>query len=161
MFAATPPLEALRLLTSWAGTVGDGVEDMGILVSDVRRASFYAEATRDVYVHLPAEDEQAKPGERGKLNLSFYGTRGAGLRWANCYSQRLVEGGSSVGWRINVVSNMRSAIVPLPSTATISRVCAHHIPCRGTTRKCRNPLRSSSAARWEIASLWHSSYSKS
>ena len=66
LFAATPPLEALRLLLSWAATVeGKGAGSFagarrqerrkGIMIADVSRAFFEAPARRDVCVELPAE----------------------------------------------------------------------------------------------------------
>ena len=58
LFAATPPLEALRLLLSWAATAeGKGTSSVagargrgarkGILMADVSRAFFDAPARRD------------------------------------------------------------------------------------------------------------------
>ena len=59
LFAATPPLEALRLILSWAAT-GVGIapsSDVGprksILIADVSRAFFEAPAKRDICVELP------------------------------------------------------------------------------------------------------------
>eukprot|EP00435_Cladocopium_sp_Y103_P057470 s264_g19.t1 len=48
---------------------------------DVKRAHFYSDATRELYVELPAEAK--KPGEDvvGKLLKSLYGTRDAPLNW--------------------------------------------------------------------------------
>ena len=56
IFAATPPLEALRFLISEAATVGKQGE-MGkvVMVCDVARAFFEAEATRLICVELPSE----------------------------------------------------------------------------------------------------------
>ena len=59
LFAATPPLEALRLLLSWAATVeGKGIGSIAgarirgkinrTLIADVSRAFFEAPARRDV-----------------------------------------------------------------------------------------------------------------
>ena len=50
LFAATPPLEALRFLVHEAATVRAG-EEMGtnvIMINDVARAFFEASATRDI-----------------------------------------------------------------------------------------------------------------
>ena len=88
IFAAAPPLEALRLLLSWAatsdtattgGVAGRG-EDKSILIADVSRAFFEAPATRDICVELP--EEALGKGETsqdtvGKLLASLYGTRDA------------------------------------------------------------------------------------
>ena len=46
---------------------------------DVSRASFFAPATRSVFIKLPEED--AEPGMCGKLKKSMYGARGAAKNW--------------------------------------------------------------------------------
>ena len=43
------------------------------MVQDVKKAYFYAFATRDVYVELPSE--RAQPGMCATLHKSLYGTR--------------------------------------------------------------------------------------
>ena len=61
LFAATPPLESLWLLLSWAATVDGGplitVDEPGsgksILIADVSRAFFEAPTKRDLCVELP------------------------------------------------------------------------------------------------------------
>ena len=59
LFAATPPLEAKKLLMSLAVTEGIGYragkkkKGMRLDFIDVRRAYFHAEARRPVYVRLP------------------------------------------------------------------------------------------------------------
>ena len=78
LFAATPPLEALRLLVSEAASVEE--EDKYILIADVSRAFFEAPAVRTVCVELPSEafeDGVADAGKVGLLQLSLYGTRDA------------------------------------------------------------------------------------
>ena len=93
LFAATPSLEALRLLLSWAATLptdssvsgawGKG-SGKGILMADVSRAFFEAPAKRDLCVELP---EEALQGEEttlntvGKLLASLYEARGASTNW--------------------------------------------------------------------------------
>ena len=82
LFAATPPLEALRLLISEAATIRKGVEDTRkvIMINDVARAFFEAPIRRTVCVELPAEATgQAEAGEDmvGLLQMSLYGTRDA------------------------------------------------------------------------------------
>ena len=82
LFAATPPLEALRLLVSEAATVRSRQpqEDNYILIADVSRAFFEAPAVRTVCVELPDEafeDGRKVPGKVGLLQLSLYGTRDA------------------------------------------------------------------------------------
>ena len=82
LFAATPPLEAKKLLFSLATTRGvgysnDKMKGMKIDFIDVKRAYFYAKARRDVYIKLPPEDDE--PGMCGKANKSIYGTRDAAM----------------------------------------------------------------------------------
>ena len=77
LFAATPPLEFLRYLCSrCASTQLDG-RCTRIMVQDVKKAYFYAPATRPIYVELPRE--RAQPGMCAKLHKSLYGTRDAAL----------------------------------------------------------------------------------
>ena len=52
-FAATPPLEALKIVISMAATGNKGEV---IMINDISRAYFHARAERDVYVRLPDED---------------------------------------------------------------------------------------------------------
>ena len=79
LFAATPPLEALKLLISQMMTKGIGYfDDKEAYVMDfidIRKAYFHAKATRDVYIELPDEDHEE--GMCGELNKSLYGTRDA------------------------------------------------------------------------------------
>ena len=51
LFAATPPLEALKLLISTAAS--DTQRDTHIMLSDVKRAYFHAPAERELYVEVP------------------------------------------------------------------------------------------------------------
>ena len=59
LYASTPPLEALRLILSRAATYDGQARE--IMVNDVRRAYFYAQATRELYVELPKEDSEYPP----------------------------------------------------------------------------------------------------
>ena len=52
LFAATPLLEALKLLMAHAASD----EKIHIMLSDVKRAYFHAVAKRELYVELPVED---------------------------------------------------------------------------------------------------------
>ena len=74
-FAATPPLEALKLILSMTATANKGEI---VMVNDKSRVFFHAKVERDVYVQLAPED--TLPGEEGlcgKLRYSMYGTRDA------------------------------------------------------------------------------------
>ena len=80
LFAATPPLEAVRLLISDAATVSKARPrgDRVIMVSDVARAFFEAPMKRTVCVELPPEARVDSAGDDvGLLQKSLYGTRDA------------------------------------------------------------------------------------
>ena len=97
LFAATPPLEAKKLLMSMAMTEGVGFkrgqEKRGMKLDfiDVRRAYFYAPSKRTVYVQLPAEDQEE--GMCGKLVKSMYGTRGTAQNWEMEYTKFMTDAG--------------------------------------------------------------------
>ena len=92
LYAATPPLESLRVILSWAATIRrDGGPRREIMINDVRRAYFYAKTKRDVYVRLPKEDPDAAEGLLGKLNLCLYGTRDAAKSWQETLSAHLIS----------------------------------------------------------------------
>ena len=62
------------------------------MVQDVKKAYFYAPATRRIYVKIP--DEDRGPGEEGLcgiLRKSLYGTRDAAYNWTEAYTRFLVE----------------------------------------------------------------------
>jgi len=97
-FAATPPLEAIRVLLSllmsgrvdkakkWiakmksAGQIckDDGEQVLGFY--DVSRAHWHAKARRNIYVRPPKEDKSIRTG-LAKLLKSMYGTRDAAQCW--------------------------------------------------------------------------------
>ena len=79
LFAATPPLEAVRLLVSDAATVSNARPrgDRVIMVSDVARAFFEAPMKRLVCVELPPEARVDGADQVGLLQKSLYGTRDA------------------------------------------------------------------------------------
>ena len=54
LFAAAPPIEALRYLMSKVATRGG--EKKYLMINDVSRAFFNVEVTRELYVQLPPED---------------------------------------------------------------------------------------------------------
>ena len=101
LFAATPPLEALKILFSMAMTEGIGYETgkeqqgMKLEFIDIRRAFFHAEARRKVYVELPEEDMET--GKCGRLNKSMYGTRDAAQNWEEHYTKIHLEAGFNQG----------------------------------------------------------------
>ena len=101
LFAATPPLEALKIVLSLAVTegigfqTGHGKNGMKIDFVDIRRAYFHADARREVYVELPAEDEEE--GMCGQLSKSMYGTRDAAQNWEKEYQAMATSCGFVTG----------------------------------------------------------------
>ena len=99
--AATPPLEAKKLLFSMAVTesigFNPGCKHSGMKLDfiDVRRAYFHALARREVFVKLPPEDDQ--PGMCGKLVKALYGTRDAAQNWEYAYIAFLEKVGFNRG----------------------------------------------------------------
>ena len=91
LFAATPPLEAKKILFSlWAS-----MENQCLDFIDVVRAYFHAKARREVYVDLSAEDYVE--GMCGLLKKAMYGTRDAAQNWEAEYTEMMVEAGFTQG----------------------------------------------------------------
>ena len=96
LFAATPQIEAARLLIADAAsrckTQEAPQQEIRTMVVDIRRAYFYAKAQRPLYIKLPQEDpKSADPNLCGRLEQSLYGTRDAGANWHAEYSRFLLE----------------------------------------------------------------------
>ena len=68
-----------------------------MMINDVSRAYFYAEATRCMYIELPKEDPHCDPSMLGRLRLCLYGTRDAALNWQQTLSNHLEEAGFKRG----------------------------------------------------------------
>jgi hypothetical protein len=85
LFAATPPLEAKKMLFSLFASK----KKMSLDFIDVSRAYFHAKARRKIYVELPPED--AAEGMCGILEKSMYGTRDAAQSWENEYTDMLAD----------------------------------------------------------------------
>ena len=80
VFAATPPLEALRLLVSEVATVDEETGETVMMINDVARAFFEAPATRELCLEIPDEskdDNARKEDSVALLQKSVYGTRDA------------------------------------------------------------------------------------
>ena len=92
LFAATPPLEALKIILSMIATDYRGHK---IDIIDIRRAYFHADAIRKVYVKLQAEDYEE--GKCGRLRKAMYGTRDAALNWEKTYMEFMEINGFRVG----------------------------------------------------------------
>ncbi len=84
LFAATPPIEALKVLLHIAATTTNGKVRKSVMINDIKRAYFHAPALREVYIELPPEDERRQHGYIGILRKSLYGTRDAALNWQTC-----------------------------------------------------------------------------
>ena len=98
LFAATPPLDALKAILSAAVIEGIGWHSktdrgggMRLDVIDVKKAYFHSPALREVYIKLPPED--AEPGKCGRLLKSLPGTRDAAQSWEVAYSNFLLKNG--------------------------------------------------------------------
>ena len=97
LYASTPPLEALRAVISRAATVTKDGEEREVMINDVSRAYFYAEATRCMFIELPQEDPFYDENMLGRLRLCLYGTRDAALNWQQTLSNHLEEAGFKRG----------------------------------------------------------------
>ena len=98
IFAATPPLEALRMVISNATT---GSKTKVIMIADVSRAYMYARIPDDeyCYVKLCEEDQETEEEKNmcGRLRGAMYGTRKASQYWQNEYTNTMVEAGFQTG----------------------------------------------------------------
>ena len=89
--AATPPLEAKKMIVGFAVTEGYGFDradrDIGMKLDfiDIRKAYFNAPARRAMYVELPTEISE--PGTCGRLLKSLHGARDAAQNWEVEYSR--------------------------------------------------------------------------
>ena len=101
LFAATPPLEAKKMLLSYAVSTeivyapGDEEGGMKLDFIDISRAYFQADAIREVYVDLPHEDWEE--GMCGKLKTSTYVTRDSAQNWRVGYTNIMENIGFTKG----------------------------------------------------------------
>ena len=96
MFAATPPLEALKYLLSLAASQRRSNKGWKkLLVIDVRRAYFNATINTPTYVDLPPE--LAQQGKCWRLKKALYGTRPAAQSWEQEYGNKLMSWGFEIG----------------------------------------------------------------
>ena len=96
-FAATPPLEVLRLLVSQVMTGYPGSEIV-LRFLDVSRAYPQCPVHRKVYIRLPQKDPSS--GDRamcGRLNMALYGARDAGQNFEFKATDVLEDGGCEQG----------------------------------------------------------------
>ena len=97
LYASTPPLEALRVVISWAAAkIADGSR-REVMINDVSRAYFNAQSTRDIYIEIPEEDTEKEGDQIGKLNVCLYGTRDAAKSWQDTLAAHLEKHGFTSG----------------------------------------------------------------
>ena len=89
LFAATPPIEHVKYLVSRLASSQRGRSPTRLMVQDVKKGDFLANATRKIYVELPPEEDEH--GKVGLLLKSLYGTRDAALIWTACYTSVLTD----------------------------------------------------------------------
>ena len=98
LFAATPPVEYVKFILSCAASSQWGKHKTRIMIQDVKKAYFFAKATRRIFVDIPEEDREAGDEHNCALLLqSLYGTRDAAMNWAKCYTDALIELGFTKG----------------------------------------------------------------
>ena len=103
IFAATPPLEALKLFISDVATVGGRVtEEKILMINDVARAFFEADMRKELCVELPEESKMQGEGDVvGYLIKSLYGTRDAAANFQE-EVRKFMEGAGFVRGKYNV-----------------------------------------------------------
>ena len=108
-FAATQPLEALKIILSMTSCCNNGEV---VMINDISRACFHAKAKREVCVQLPNEDTApSKDPMCGKFNYSMYGTRDAAHNWHEEYSKRFIENGFEQGKATPCISYHRKRAI--------------------------------------------------
>ena len=98
-FAATPPLEAVKMLISLANAGQQGLrrEDRRVLgFYDISRAHFHSPVRRHIYVKTPKEDTTVKTG-LARLLKAMYGTRDAGQCFDDFSEQTMKKLGFDIG----------------------------------------------------------------
>ena len=92
-FAATPPLEAKRVLMSqWSSERVKKGRPLKLHFADARKAYFNGRPARSLYIKLPKELGFGNETV-GKLERSCYGTRDAGSIWEAFYVDALTSAG--------------------------------------------------------------------
>ena len=96
-YAATPPLEAKRMLLSqWATERRRGGRPLKVSFIDVRKAYFHGTPTRKLFVRLPKELGMSSDYV-ARLDRCMYGTRDAGMLWEMVYTDALKAAGFTQG----------------------------------------------------------------
>ena len=98
LYAATPPIEALKVLLRITAHRRSFPKDIKILFADAKRAYFNAQTTRDTFVELPPGDPKyGCTNICGKLALSMYATRDAAQNSEKELSGKLISWGFTKG----------------------------------------------------------------
>ena len=92
LFAATPPLEAIRVLLSRAATETPSRIRRKLMFIDAKKAHLNPRCQEEVYIELPTEAAESE-GTCGKLVYWLYGFRKAASEWEKFYAQKLGEAG--------------------------------------------------------------------
>lgn len=97
-FAGTPPLEALRYLVHRAATIRGGRKNKSMMIVDVSRAFFEADARRILCCELPDGYPGNEEGDMvGLLLKSLYGTRDAAHNWVEEVAKFMIQNGFKRG----------------------------------------------------------------
>ena len=98
LFAATPPLEAKRVLMSRAVTRRRNQRKgrRKMMFIDARKAHLNPKCEKNVYIKLP-DEANGGPGKCGKLVYWLYGFRPAAQAWEELYSGKLEGAGFTRG----------------------------------------------------------------
>ena len=114
LFAATPPLEAKKLIFAFAATEGVGFKEgkittgLKIELVDVRRTYVHAKTWGRVFVKVPPED--AVSGMCGLLLESMYGARDSTQRREFEYSEIMGSCGLQLVLQYLVYSIIRTEV---------------------------------------------------
>lgn len=130
LYASTPPLEARRLVLSYAATTNlqAEVEDpREVMVNDISRAYVYAPAVRALSMRLPWEDDEAQPGQVGMLHVCLYGIRDAARGWQQTLTAHLEGIGCEKGRGHPSRSYHSSALLHTATTACLQERGHHWI----------------------------------
>ena len=96
LFAATPPVEALRALISHTMS---GPKKKALMVCDVSPAFFYAPVQQEIHVELCEEAKKTVQDNNmcEKLRMTTYGTKAAAQNWQKKVQDTMAALGFSIG----------------------------------------------------------------
>ena len=100
----------MKGLISMAASSQGGADPYRVVAIDIKRAYFYAPATRPLFIRIPREDREA--GDEGmvaRLLLSLYGTRDAAMNWVAAYTSFVLSIGSKRAADAHATSTTRRA----------------------------------------------------